>query len=71
MRILRTPEERFAGLPGFPFEPHYVEVAAGDGTLLRVHYLDEGPPMAKLSCCCTANRPGSYDRCSSASAAKC
>ncbi|MEV0296183.1 haloalkane dehalogenase, partial [Nocardia sp. NPDC050710] len=30
MRILRTPDERFAGLPGFPFEPHYVEVAAGD-----------------------------------------
>ncbi len=42
MRILRTPDERFEGLPGFPFEPHYVEVAADDETL-RVHYLDEGP----------------------------
>ncbi|WP_328403041.1 haloalkane dehalogenase [Nocardia sp. NBC_00403] len=48
MRILRTPDERFAGLPGFPFEPHYVEVAAGDGTMLRVHYLDEGPPDGEV-----------------------
>jgi haloalkane dehalogenase len=36
--ILRTPDERFADLPDFPFAPHYVEV---DG--LRMHYLDEGP----------------------------
>ena len=46
MKILRTPDERFTGLPGFAFEPHYVEVAAGDGgpgPVLRVHYLDEGP----------------------------
>ncbi len=33
----RTPDERFAGLPGYPFEPHYVEQ---DG--LRLHYVDEG-----------------------------
>ena len=33
----RTPEERFEGLPDFPFEPHYREV---DG--LRLAYLDEG-----------------------------
>jgi len=39
MKILRTPDGRFADLPGYPFEPHYVEL--GDG--LRVHYLDEGP----------------------------
>jgi haloalkane dehalogenase len=41
MDILRTPDERFEGLSGFPFAPHYIEV---DG--LRVHYLDEGPPGA-------------------------
>lgn len=41
MEILRTPDERFANLPGYPFEPHYAEV---DG--LRIHYLDEGPPDA-------------------------
>jgi haloalkane dehalogenase len=48
VEILRTPDERFADLPGYPFEPHYVDVAAGDGsdTPLRVHYIDEGPPDA-------------------------
>lgn len=43
MDVLRTPEERFEGLPGFPFAPHYVEVPGGDGGTLRVHHLDEGP----------------------------
>lgn len=43
MEVLRTPDERFQGLPGFPFTPHYLEVPSGDGDRLRVHYLDEGP----------------------------
>lgn len=43
MDVLRTPDERFQGLPGFPFTPHYLEVPSGDGDRLRVHYLDEGP----------------------------
>jgi haloalkane dehalogenase len=38
MDILRTPDERFVNLPGYTFEPHYVEVNG-----LRIHYLDEGP----------------------------
>jgi haloalkane dehalogenase len=42
MNALRTPDERFAGLPDFPFAPHYVEVDDGEGGRLRVHYLDEG-----------------------------
>lgn len=42
MEILRTPDERFADLPGFPFPPRYLEVPGGDGSALRVHYLDEG-----------------------------
>jgi haloalkane dehalogenase len=48
MDVLRTPDERFDGLPDFPFPPHYVEVPHGDGTegTLRVHYLDEGPADA-------------------------
>jgi haloalkane dehalogenase len=41
MDILRTPEERFERLPGYPFTPHYVDVAG-----LRMHYVDEGPPDA-------------------------
>jgi len=46
MKILRTPDERFASLPGYPFAPRYAQV---DG--LRLHYLDEGPrngPVALL-----------------------
>lgn len=44
MEILRTPDERFAGLDGFDFTPHYSEVTdAQDGTRLRIHHLDEGP----------------------------
>ncbi|SEL96132.1 haloalkane dehalogenase [Blastococcus sp. DSM 46786] len=43
MDTLRTPDERFADLPGFPYEPRYVEVDDGDGGRLRVAYVDEGP----------------------------
>jgi haloalkane dehalogenase len=44
MEILRTPDERFKNLPGYNFEPHYVEVPSGDGDAsLRIHYIDEGP----------------------------
>jgi haloalkane dehalogenase len=39
MKVLRTPETRFADLDDFPFAPHYVEVSDE----LRMHYLDEGP----------------------------
>lgn len=42
MKAVRTPDDRFASLPDYAFEPHYVEI--GDG--LRVHYVDEGPPDA-------------------------
>jgi haloalkane dehalogenase len=35
--VYRTPDERFTGLPGFPFVPRYLEQ---DG--LRMHYVDEG-----------------------------
>jgi haloalkane dehalogenase len=40
--VLRTPDARFAGLPDFPFAPHYREVANPGGPPLRIHYLDEG-----------------------------
>jgi haloalkane dehalogenase len=41
--ILRTPEERFEKLPGFPFAPHYTQVTGPTGESIRVHYVDEGP----------------------------
>jgi haloalkane dehalogenase len=43
VKSLRTPDERFADLPGFPFAPHYAEIDDGDGGSLRVHWVDEGP----------------------------
>ena len=46
MDVLRTPDEQFVDLPDFPYAPHYVDVPAGDGATLRVHYLDEGDPAA-------------------------
>lgn len=53
MEILRTPDDRFDDLPGFPFRPHYVDApidilgenlagVEADATL-RIHHLDEGP----------------------------
>ena len=41
MEVFRTPDERFADLPGYDFEPHYVELR-GDLDGLRMHYVDEG-----------------------------
>ena len=43
MKALRTPDERFENLAGYPFRPNYVEVPDGEGGTLRVHYVDEGP----------------------------
>jgi haloalkane dehalogenase len=42
MKTLRTPDERFAGLPGYAFSPRYVDVPSRDSGSLRVHYVDEG-----------------------------
>ena len=47
MKVLRTPDERFKGLPDFPYEPHYLMVADGEGGRLRIHYVDEGPKEAE------------------------
>jgi haloalkane dehalogenase len=40
MRLLRTPEDRFAGLVGFDYEPRYVELA----DQVRMAYVETGPP---------------------------
>ncbi len=36
--VIRTPDDRFANLEGYPFAPNYVEALG-----YRVHYVDEGP----------------------------
>jgi haloalkane dehalogenase len=43
MDTLRTPEDRFADLPGFEHPPSYVEVPDGDGDTLRMGYVETGP----------------------------
>ena len=48
METLRTPDDRFANLPGYPYAPQYVEIPSGDGGRLRVHYLDEGARDAAI-----------------------
>jgi pimeloyl-ACP methyl ester carboxylesterase len=53
---LRTPDERFANLPGWPFAPRYVEGLKGyEG--LRMHYVDEGPREAKVTFLCIHGEP--------------
>jgi haloalkane dehalogenase len=41
MKAVRTPDDRFDGLPGYDFEPHYIDLE-GDLAGLRMHYVDEG-----------------------------
>lgn len=48
MRFVRTPDERFQDLPGWPFAPRYAFVPSGDGGRLRVHFVDEGPREAPV-----------------------
>jgi pimeloyl-ACP methyl ester carboxylesterase len=56
MRILRTPEERFARLPFFPWAPHYLDDLPGfEG--LRLHRLDEGPRDAAEVFLCLHGEP--------------
>lgn len=43
MRALRTPEDRFSDLPGWPYKPNYIYDLPGfEG--LRLHYVDEVRP---------------------------
>jgi tRNA(adenine34) deaminase len=53
---LRPPDERFRGLPDYPWAPHYVsDLPALAG--LRMHYLDEGPRSAPLTWLCLHGNP--------------
>jgi pimeloyl-ACP methyl ester carboxylesterase len=55
-KALRTPDERFAGLPGWPYAPRYVENLPGyEG--LRMHYVDEGPRDAAATFLCIHGEP--------------
>ena len=43
MRVLKTPDERFAGLADWPYAPRFATVVDADGTAMQLHYVDEGP----------------------------
>jgi haloalkane dehalogenase/tRNA(adenine34) deaminase len=51
--VLRTPDERFAGLPGRTHAPRYFQRPDG----LRLHYLDEGPRQAARTWLCLHGQP--------------
>jgi pimeloyl-ACP methyl ester carboxylesterase len=53
---LRTPDERFYGLPDFPFAPHYIDQLNGFSGL-RLHYLDEGSETADETFLCLHGEP--------------
>ena len=43
MTVTRTPDERFAGLPDYPYEPHYVDVMTAGIVPVRMHFVAAGP----------------------------
>lgn len=51
MRTLRTPDQRFAALPGFPYEPRYAWLPDGDGGTLRAAYVETGPADGPVVLC--------------------
>jgi haloalkane dehalogenase len=55
MEILRTPDDRFAALPGYAFAPHYAQIGE-----LRVHYVDEGPRDGAVVLCLHGEPSWSY-----------
>jgi pimeloyl-ACP methyl ester carboxylesterase len=56
LNILRTPEERFAGLPGYKFTPHYLDDLPGyEG--LRIHYVEKRPAARGKTFLCLHGQP--------------
>ena len=56
MEMLRTPDERFENLPGYGFEPNYIDDLDGCHGL-RMHYIDEGPADAPIVWLCLHGQP--------------
>ena len=53
---LRTPDDRFENLPGYPWAPNYLsDLPALAG--LRLHFLDEGPREAPVTWLCLHGNP--------------
>lgn len=60
MQVLRTPDSRFENLEGYAFAPHYSDVRAADGTMLRMHHIDEGPKDGPVLLCLHGQPSWSY-----------
>jgi haloalkane dehalogenase len=45
MPVIRTPDSQFENLPGYPFEPHYLELNG-----VRIHYVSEGEGDEVMLC---------------------
>jgi len=56
MNSLRTPDERFADLPDWPYAPNYIDDLDGYAGL-RMHYVDEGPKDATQTFLCLHGEP--------------
>jgi haloalkane dehalogenase len=59
MDILRTPADRFEGLPDWPYSPVFTDVDAGDGSgaRLRVAHYETGPADAAETILCMHGEP--------------
>ena len=56
MKCVRTADERFVGLPDWPYEPNYINDLEGyEG--MRAHYVDEGPKDAPHTFLCLHGEP--------------
>ena len=55
IEALRTPDERFADLPGWAFTPRYLELPECGG--MRLHYVDEGEAGAEETFLCLHGQP--------------
>ena len=48
MEFRRTPDKYFDNLKDYPFEPHYQQVADGEGGELGIHFVDAGPADGRV-----------------------
>ncbi len=53
---LRTPDACFDNVPGYPWQPHYLNDLPSLNSL-RMHYLDEGPQDAQVTWLCLHGNP--------------
>ena len=59
LKALRTDDARFADLPDFPYQPHYLaDLPGAEG--LRMAYIDEGPSDGEVVLCLHGEPTWSY-----------